>query len=488
VISTVQESDITIDGALLLDIARRRARVWAISGTILFAAILVIQLFFLPQAFTSTVSVTIQQPPSTPLGGLALFTGMANSSKYIGILKSRRIADKVVKTLHLAQLYHTSPSRISHQLQTAVRVKDDTGDGLVYVDVAVPGPPLLGQDPLGLRPRLPGISARVGNAYVEALRQYYIQSDNDRDSVLLRSADQQLHEARADFDAKAEAVRSFVHGLRDKHPLVLPAIGSNSPGVDATALLGELPTLFAAMADNEVEIKMREAARKSEEDLVAGQMQDLSKLPDEDPLLQRRRVELNDAKLILRNMEISLNKDNPQVVLQHQRVNNLEQALRHQEAGVRSHLTTSLVQEQSFLQGLYAKRDLLQHQLEDAKERLRQRTDLTAEFSRLQTEVTLSFGMLQAAVAKAAELRMNTASAQSRVVIVDDAVAPDKGAPSLLRMLLICLAVVLVVLCVWLVVDYMRQSRRISSGPLGPSGTSGHADASDSKLPNTNHA
>jgi uncharacterized protein involved in exopolysaccharide biosynthesis len=474
--STLQESDITIDGALLADIARRRARSWVLIGAILFAAVFAYQLYLVPQTFTSTVSLTIQQPSSGGAGALALLTGQAANTKYMGILKSRTIAEQVEQKVHLAQLYHISFDKAVQLLLSSLRIKDESAEGLVYLDVSLPGPPKLAHAPADLRARIATATANVANAYVVALRWYYVTTDNDRDTVLLRGADSELHEARSHLDRSTEAMRAFLRSHYGVDPRILPTGGSGEQGSGggSSATLGELPTLYTALGETETEIQMRAAAQEAQSHLVEGQLQNLPNLPAEDPLLQRARVAVTDQINLVRTLEITYGKDNPHVRAQQERLAILQQDLRRQEAGVASQRTTENVRLETILTGLRTKRDEIRRRIEEAKGRLRQRTELGGDFASLEREVEIDFRVLGTAMEESAKLRMSAVSAQSRVVVVDEGRPPKFSQPGPLRMTATGLVAVLLVLGSWLVVEYLRRSRYT---PLGP--PPGGSDRSD---------
>ncbi len=469
---TVHESDITIDGSLLLSIARRRAAVWIGLSLLLFVVVLAYQLYVVPQTYTATVSITVQQPPSGSAGALALLAGQAGNSKYIGILKSRRMAEEVEQKVHLAQLYHIPFEAAVGRLLGSLRIKDDPVDGLVYVDVTLPGPPRRAQDAVRMRPLIASAVAQVGNAYVAALRRYYVTTDNERDSVLLRGADDQLRLAQAKFKQSTEALRLFARSLRSSDPRVLPTAdkGGAGGGGGSSASLGALPDLYNALAETEIEIRVRQAANDAQSRLIQGQLQNLRSLPTEDPLLRQRRADVNDAAIRLRMLEVNLGKDNPNVVLQRKRLEILQQALRQEQAGIISRHTTDTVRSQTALEGLRVRRASLERQIQEAKGLLRERTELSADYNDLQFNVDLSFGALKTAVEEAAKLRMGTVSAQSRIAVVDDARPPTSSQPGLFRMALTCVAVVLAVLLAWLGIEYVARSRRVSPGPVSPLG------------------
>src|ERR1700694_544178 len=95
VTSPPQDTDIIIDGVLLREAARRRLRSWIVFGPLLFLVVAGIMFCVMPQSYTASASVSMQQAP-TGSSPLAFLTGGGGAGKkYIGILHSRKLAQAV---------------------------------------------------------------------------------------------------------------------------------------------------------------------------------------------------------------------------------------------------------------------------------------------------------------------------------------------------------------------------------------------------------
>src|SRR5579871_3733710 len=133
-VSPVQDSDLIIDGALLGEVARRRLRSWLITGPVIFAVIIGYQLLFMPQSYTSTASISVQQGGGGGVSSpLALLMGSTPTKKYIGILHSRLLAEAVAAKFHLRQFYKLpSERRAVDHLMDNIRPEDSVAEGLLF--------------------------------------------------------------------------------------------------------------------------------------------------------------------------------------------------------------------------------------------------------------------------------------------------------------------------------------------------------------------
>src|ERR1041385_8300310 len=100
-----QNSLITL--ATFSSFLRRRRRTALQLSAGIFSALLLLCLLFLPQSYTANISLAILQPTDITGGLLASATGLGASptSKYVGVLKSRRFAEIVEARFHLQAFY-----------------------------------------------------------------------------------------------------------------------------------------------------------------------------------------------------------------------------------------------------------------------------------------------------------------------------------------------------------------------------------------------
>ena len=140
------QDEIIIDGVRLRQSLRRQGRLWlwlgplsALAGTLLLGALV-------PRSYTATTSVALQQS-SGGSNAIALLTGGGGgtSKRYLGVLKSRALAQAVERHVQLRQLYgpktfHTEDDAADF-LAKSVKTDDSATDGLLYISVTLPGPP-----------------------------------------------------------------------------------------------------------------------------------------------------------------------------------------------------------------------------------------------------------------------------------------------------------------------------------------------------------
>src|SRR5438045_604126 len=101
----MDEAVVTIDGRRLRQAIGRRPGLRLAAALLLLLAFAAIGHFFLPRSFTSSVSISIQQP-STGVSSLAALPFLStNSKKYIGVVKSRRVASEVEDRARVQSLY-----------------------------------------------------------------------------------------------------------------------------------------------------------------------------------------------------------------------------------------------------------------------------------------------------------------------------------------------------------------------------------------------
>src|SRR5438874_2322653 len=126
--------EVAIDLAHLGQILRQRRRAIAALGLAVFAISLVAFLLLLPQTFTSTISISLQQPTSAIGSGLGQLFGLGagSNAKYIGVLRSERLAREVEHVANLHALYHLSTARKAiAKVQNSVKVENNASDGLL---------------------------------------------------------------------------------------------------------------------------------------------------------------------------------------------------------------------------------------------------------------------------------------------------------------------------------------------------------------------
>lgn len=427
----LQDEPITIDISRLLGGIRRRARKWTLIGLGCFGLALVYQLFRSPQPFSSTVSVVVQQPSVSGTSPLSALLGQGgNSRKYMGILHSRRLAETVEKQIHLKQLYDLKTERKAiRMLMDSAKPLEKSDDGLLTLQVSLPGPPLLASGVAERRKQIAQTVALAANAYIKALSDYYVYTDNDRDTVLLREAETLLNRYKSEYEGARGDLSAFVLSLRKQDSRYSPSTDGQLTSAQ------DLLKLYEAYYTAETELRAAEAAQQKQSAMLANLLTDPGALSSEDPLLRMARDDVNQAQTRLDNLSIKYAQDSPLIRDAKERLKLAQARLAKQAAGVREKHTTEQMRSAATLEKLRAARDTLQGEIKLAEGRLVVRRNLSNELYRLKSELEIQFEKLKSAEVKVAELRLSTVSGQSRIMVVDPALPPEAGELSLARLL-----------------------------------------------------
>jgi LPS O-antigen subunit length determinant protein (WzzB/FepE family) len=456
------EDEIVIDGARLITLLLTHWKRLALGAALTALIFFLYRSFFSPQQYVATASVAVQQPGGTITGPLGGLFGQSTSKRYVGVLKSRSLADQIIQELGLRQsLGITQDRQLYEALMKGIKPRDDA-DGLLYIEITLGGPPRFGPDPKGLRKRLPQVVADIANAYAEHLHRYYVENDNERDTVLQRSAAEEERRARRDYTAAVSRLRRAQSRYRNADPREVPSSAVSSTG-SAQDGLTELPALFAALNIVESDIRQLETTLKAQGVRTDELLSNLNTLPAEDPLLTTERNRYQEELLRLRNLEVRLGPAAVEVVVQRARVGIAKGVLDAAVKAVRSRQTTDVVKELTRLEGLQSRREVLEQQIRRATQFLRNRLDRSSTMEDLRTEVLLKFEALKIAITETARLRVSTVSAVSKVVPIDRAIPPFGGEPGMSRYILEACFVSLITPFVMLVFAYMR-SVRVNSG------------------------
>ena len=463
----MEQDEIIIDGPLLSRAFRRQTRLWLLLGPLAFGLLLLLALSLTPRSYTAAVSVAMQQP-AAPAGIQGLLGGGGGGKHYIGILKSREMADQVERRVNLQQLYgpKTLPNvqAADALLMKGIKPADDP-DGLLYVSVTLPGPPRLSHG--GPAPdQIEKASAQAANAYALALKEYFLTSDTDQGSALLHGADTEVKRARADYDDALERVLGFNRDLGRTDPRNAPASESPSstpsPGPDraddATAASG-LGGLYSSLFQVQGDLRAALAARQTTAERRNSQINDLSRVPENDPLLADIRSRVKRDQAAVETDSRLLGPENPRIIADQTRLQTDQSELERQVSGVRQNLTTPDAEADAQIQSLYAKQAELVKNIASSQRHLGISRQLSGEQGRLQTEVSLRLDYLRTALGEAAKIRLDNVSAQSRMSIVDTALPPSGGEPTSSKMAVGCLIPVLLAFFVAVLADYFRSAR-----------------------------
>ena len=458
----VEQDDIIIDGLLLTRVFRRQLRTWLWLGPLVTGFLLLIALCLVPGSYTADVSVAIQQP-TMPGGGLAAaLTGVSSQGKvYLGFLKSRQAAQFVEDRVHLQQLYHLPSERKTLELlMKSVKVEDSATDGLVYIHLTLPAPPRF-SFPSSLFVRNAPSSqevkttvAQAANTYAVALKKYYITSDTDQGSVLLRSAASEERRKRADYEAALERVLTFNREMRRVDPRSQPTSASET---NETA--SGMGAMYTALAQVQADLEAAQAVRATRGDLTNKQLSDLPSIPVDDQLLADARTRVSRDQADYEETSRLFGPENPGVIRARTQLDVDQAALNRQISGVRARLTTPDIRTDEQIQGLFKRQALLEKEIADARQRLGLHRTLSGEFGRLQTEVAIRLEVLKATLAEGEKIRLDNAYAQNRMTIIDEAIPPINGDLGIAKMALLCFAPVFLLFLAAIARQYMHEAQ-----------------------------
>lgn len=468
--NNLEQDEIIIDGPALARAFRRQAGGWLWKGPLLFAALLTGALLLVPRSYTASVSVAMQQPTST--GGLAglLGGGGGGNKHYIGVLKSRDMASRVERQVKLTQVYgaKTLPSEAAAAGLLAKGVKpEDNPDGLLYISVTLPGAPRLSLTPAPPPARVEAAAAQAANAYAAALKYYFINSDNDQGNALLHGADAQVRQAKADYNQALKQLRDFSRDVARADPHSAGATprpgasagearGADTDAASASAALNTLNSQFDLV---QTDLHAAQAARLAREKGITAQLLNLSRLPTDDPQLSDIRTRVSGDQIAYNTASNLYGPENTAVVTAQTRLEADQKQLDLQTQGVRERLTTPDLNSDQLINSLYARQATLFDKIAKAERRLGISRDLSFELDRLQAERGFQADILRETLTQAQSIRINNASAQSRMSVIDSALPPATGEPGVTRLALLCLVPVLLIFLLAVALDYVRDAR-----------------------------
>lgn len=459
--STTESDDLVIDTALLREVLWSNARKWLRVGIIFIVLAGLLALAVIPQSFTSTATVVVQQSTGDA-SALAMLAGGKQNARYLGVLKSRTAAETVLRSTRFLELY-PKVKRRSKQilvLQKALKVDDDAATGMLNISVTVPGAPKLTLN--YARTKLAQqVAADVANAYVGVLRSYYTNSDNDREAVILRTADAECTQSRAGYEASIRRLTTFAASLKKVDPRSIPNPGK-ADGPPAGDELGEL---YSALAKVETQLIAQEASQGATSSFTGQELDTVNDLPSEDPLLTSARSHVAQDQAELQALSVTYGPDYPAVILAKNQLDVDRAALRAQISGVKRQKTSEQLLEHVTIENLSAQRQSLEDQITVATARLSTGRNLSAVLERLKAEVDIQLTVLKTTLSEAAKARMLYASVQSRITVIDPAIPDDQPTPSGLIIAMGVVGLALLVYIVASVLDYARISRsRQSAG------------------------
>ena len=466
----MEQDEIIIDGPALARTFRRQIRGWLWKGPLLFAVLLVGALLLVPRSYTASVSVAMQQPaPSGGLAGLLGGGGGGGNKHYIGVLKSQWMALQVESHVHLQQVYGSktlpTPAAAAGLLARGVKPEDNP-DGLLYISVTLPGPPRLSLTHAPPPARVEAAAAQAANAYAAALKYYFINSDNDQGFALLRGADAEVRRARANYDNALAQVLHFNRSLGHVDPRSAPS--STTSTTDAATAASGLGPLYSQLNQVQADLKADQAVRLSNAQRIAGQLDNLPEVPTDDPLLAEARGKVTQDKAEYQQAANLYGAENPAVIRTKARLDVDQADLDRQVQGIRQNLTTANIRTDAQIESLSEHQAALIKQIASAQRHLGTSRQLSGESDSLKAELGFQSDIYRTTLTAAQNIKLNNASAQSRMSVIDIALPPTTGEPGMTRLALICLLPVLLAFLVAVVFDYLRAARAALGGDTAP--------------------
>jgi uncharacterized protein involved in exopolysaccharide biosynthesis len=444
---------------LLRSIYRKRRPVWIVLAILVFAGCLSIGLFLFPQSYSAMTSISLSDS-SSGSPQLALLTGAGGGkAKYLGPLKSRHFAEQVEKIVHLRDLYNlpTMDDAIE-KIQRGVRFDDNTADGLLYITTSLEAPAKMARNTDTKRKRVENAAAMVCNAYALALKSYIVNNDTDKELVLLKSADAQIHEARANYEASIDRWIDFVRASKTT------SMGMSGGGASQSPELAAIQTLFIKRGQLEVQLRASDAALAATHQLVGSANSRVATIPTEDELLTEARRRYTEAQRDIKDLLIQYAEQSPPVLRAKERLKIAEAHLHEQTQGILQGNTSEDIKRQA----LQVEYETVLSQIAQAERTVQVSKQSSTRFERLHAEVELNLKVLEASATREAELKMQTVSALKRINVVDEARPPSRGRPGMLMISLISALLAILAVLLWYGLEFTTLSSRIAASPVDP--------------------
>lgn len=439
---------------LIRALYRKRRPVWIVLAVFTFIACLLIGLFLYPQSYTTTTSISLSQSNSGS-SQLALLTGGGNGkAKYLGPLKSRRFAEQVEKTAKIKELYHLPTEEDAiEKLQRGVRFDDNATDGLLYITMSLDAPAKMAPNSEAMRKRVQNTTAVVCNAYGLALKTYIIYNDTDKESVLLRSAESQMKQARAAYEY---AVNKWVDFVRHTKPT---SLGMNASGSATSPEVAAMQALFIKRGQLEVQIRSTDAAIAATRRLVGSSTPTLTHIPTEDLLLTEARRRYEEAQHAVQDLLIQYAEQSPPVLRAKERLQIAANHLHQQAQAILNGNTSEFIKRQA-LDVEYA---TVVSQIAEVERSVQVSKEAATSFEKLHAEVELSLKVLEATATRQAELRIQTETGNNRLFVVDEARAPSRSRPGVLMTALVSALLAILVILAWFGIEYTLISSQLAA-------------------------
>jgi hypothetical protein len=285
-----------------------------------------------------------------------------------------------------------------------------------------------------------------------------LNNDNDKDLVLLKSAEIQMKQARADYNA---AIDKWIDFVKDSKS---PSIGlSSSPGSQSPELAA-LQSLFVKRGTLEVEMKSADAAISGTKGLIDTTTPKISVLPTEDPLLSEARRRYAEALHDVKDLRIQYAETAPPVLRAKERLQLAADHLQEQAESIRNGKTSENVKRQA----LTVEYDTVMSQIAQVEGSIQITKSGAASFERLHAEVELRLKVLEAVATHQAELKVTTVSGDHRTNVVDVARPPTKSRPGVTMTVLISALLAITAVLVWFGIEFSLVTSQASARAVEP--------------------
>ncbi|MDX1932705.1 MAG: hypothetical protein SFU56_08890 [Capsulimonadales bacterium] len=462
-------SDGTFDGRLFhRTVLRHRAVLTGVFVGVL-AVLLLGLLAFFPRRYTTVSSIAFQQNSGAGIGGsLASLANLnlGSGKVYDGVLRSRRFAAAAVRDAGVSDLYRLNSEESVLLVQDAV-MTEDPKNGLTYLHVTLPGPPILAPGAADREKRVMEAARLVNDSLIASLQDYLATTNTDHDAVVLKKAKEQLESARREYDAAVEAmtrlVRSATGGAMAARAARSPGTppSGNAPDRSAPASATDLATenlaaLYRTRAELEVSLRSAEEQLRGQTRLARETASGAHLLPAEDPLLGDARLQVRQAERALAELRVTLADSNPQVEVARRNLEAARRRLREEQSAFTSDRTSAAVD----IAALRTKYDAVLRQIARAEKDFNLSRDYSTEMLRRRNEIDIRLEVLKSAASQFALLNVTSVAGDGLMDVVDVATLPDRGRPGLLLLGAASVFGAFVTALALAFLAYFRESRR----------------------------
>lgn len=442
---------------LLRSIYKKRRPIWILLAIVVFAISLAFGLFVFPQTYTSMTSISLSQPSGGTSQLALLAGGGGGKAKYLGPLKSHNFAEQVEKKVHLKELYQLpDEDEAVDKLLHSVRFDDNATEGLLYITASLEGPPKMAANSEERRKQIEKTVALIGQSYAQALKDYIVYSDTDKDSVLRRSADEQIKTARAGYN---NSVEQWINFVRDSKS---PTVGVSASPSSQSPELAALQALYLRRGQLEVQMRSTDESIARTRGLVNKSDTQIGKIPTEDPLLTEARRRYTEAQRDVKDLLIQYSENAPPVLRAKERLKIAETHLTQQAESIMQGNTSENVKRQA----MEAEHDTILSQIAEAERGIQVTKRAATSFERLHAEVELSLKVLEATATRRAELEMQTVSNDQRIRTVDVARPPKRGKPGMVMTVFISALVAIMAVLAWYGIEFTIRSSQMANGSV----------------------